>query len=126
MAASGRCKVVDRVFGASGVGKWLAGNRSGDARGVVRCGRVLSIDGVRSGARPLGPLRLEHLYSIAFEPDATCGEHAQYVRIGFLFNFEDSFAEGVGRVVVEDWHWLLPDDGAVVIFVVDEMHGAAA
>ncbi len=45
--------------------------------------------------------------------------------IRFLFDFEHAFAERVGRVVVEHRHRLLPDDRAVIVFVVDEVNRAA-
>ena len=60
-----------------------------------------------------------------FELDAAGGEQLQYVRIRFLFYFEHSLAECVGGVVVEHGDRLLPDDGAVVVFVVDKVDRAA-
>ena len=71
------------------------------------------------------PRWLEDFHAAVFELDSTGGEQLQHVRVGFLFGFEDALGERVGGVVVEDGDRLLPDDRAVVVFVVDEVDGAA-
>src|SRR5262249_22548788 len=91
----------------------------------------------RQGAKdakwgPWRPWRLGGLFLLrdAHAPPLTVkaafGEQPNRLGVGFALLLEDAGRKAVGRVVVEDRHGALQDDGAVVVDVVGEMDGAAA
>ena len=58
--------------------------------------------------------------------DPTLGEEAQGLRIEAVLHVSDPVGQGLRRVVGVDRHGVLQNDGAVVVLLVDQVHGGAA
>jgi len=64
-----------------------------------------------------------HAPAIGFE--AVLGEEANGLRVGDFLLFKDAVGKGFGRVVFEHGAGALEDDRAIVVFLINEMHGAS-